>query len=190
MAAAGAGTAAGDLHVGHATRRRPRGTRRARPRARATFPAHDCGRGCPLVLGAEAHRDRQTGEWKLDSTSDEPRTVTCEWIGVTLFVEPGSTAGQYRYRLALKRAGNVRCKGPNQLPLLGESLEMDGGVAAECEQPPRVLPAEIEPWARAPRGAKTLSLKASSRCSGDGSSTTESASVTMTLVPCNGAPCM
>ncbi len=136
------------------------------------------------------HRERYSGEWKLDSSIDAPRTVTCEWIGVYLFVEPGSKAGNYRYRFALKRAGNIRCKGPNQLPLLGESLEMDAGVAEECEQPPRVTPAEIEPWVQAPRGAKTLSLHGSNRCSGDGYSTTESASVTLTLVPCKGAPCM
>ena len=136
------------------------------------------------------HRDGHSGEWKLDATSDEPRTVTCEWIGVHLFVEPGSKAGSYRYRLALRRAGNARCKGPNQLPRFGESLEMDGGVAEECAQPPRVMPAEIEPWVQTPRGAKTLSLQGSSRCSGDGYSTTESASVTLTLVPCKGAPCM
>ncbi len=137
------------------------------------------------------HRDTGTGEWKLDSTTDDPRDVICEWIGVYVFVEPGSMTGSYRYRLALTRAGNIRCpSGQNQLPFLGESMEMTDGVAEGCQQPPRVTPAEIDPWAQTPTGAKVLSLSGYVNCSDGGGATTETATVELTLVSCNGAPCL
>ena len=119
------------------------------------------------------------------------KTVTCEWIGIYLFVEPGSTAGNYRYQLAMRRAGNITCPNmENQLPTLGESLELDGGPQKDCQTPPRVMPAEIESWVQSPKGSKTLNMTASVSCSDGSSSTTESATVALTLVPCNGAPCL
>ena len=137
------------------------------------------------------HRDTSTGEWKLDSSTDTPSTVTCEWIGIYLFVEPGSTAGNYKYRLAMTRAGNVRCPGMhNQLPLLGLSLELTDGTVEDCQSPPRVMPASIESWAETPSGQKTLSLQGAIACDDGTNSTQETANVTLTLVPCNGAPCV
>jgi hypothetical protein len=130
--------------------------------------------------------------WRLNEAPHLPwDAVDYEWIEVYLFVEPGSTAGNYRYRVALTRAGNVRCPDMrNQLPMLGESLEMEDDAADDCAQPPRVSPGEIEPWAKTPIGTKTLSLSGSMDCSGDGYSTQESATLTLTMVSCNGAPCL
>jgi hypothetical protein len=137
-------------------------------------------------------RDTSTGEWKLSSTSDASNSVVnCEWIGLYIFVEPGSTTGNYRYRLALTRAGNIRCPNmQNQLPQLGRSLEMTDGTAEACESPPRIQPATIEPWIEKPTGSLTLSLSGSVDCSDGSTKTTETANIDVTLVPCNGAPCL
>ena len=57
-------------------------------------------------------------------------------------------------------------------------------------RPPRVTPAEIDPWAQTPTGAKVLSLSGYVNCSDGGGATTETATVELTLVSCNGAPCL
>lgn len=150
------------------------------------------------ILVMNAHTDtfekNDKGEWELKSSVDsEFPQVSCQWIGVDIVVDPGSSAGNYSYRLVLSSGGNIQCPGMKaELPFLGQSLTQQGPMVGDltCIKPPLLAPSAIEPWVTKPTGPKSWSLTGLVNCQNGGTTVTENASVNLTLVPCGGAPCL
>ena len=134
-------------------------------------------------------QDTLSGQWQLTSSTDTPFVSTCEEVGLHIAVEPGSTAASYQYRVVLDQ-GNLYCSQGQPVLPRSISLSMDGGNDQACETPPRIQPADIEPWVENPQGPKTWTLNGSVNCQDANTTTTEDATVTITLIPCNGAPCV
>ena len=151
-----------------------------------------------VVTGhTDTYTQDSSGQWQLYASTDTQfPTVTCGYIMMSIWVEPGSTAENYQYRFTLNNmTGGLGC--PNNaggVPDFGESLTMAGDDTEEsdlsCMTPPRLAPDEIEPWVENPQGPKTWTLKGSGNCQDSNSTRTEDATVTLTLVPCNGGPCV
>ena len=116
--------------------------------------------------------------------------MNCQWVGLDLIVEPGSTVGNVAYRVILSEGGNITCPGMNsQLPGLSMSMSRDGAVDP-CVSTPRIQGAAIDNWITNPVGQKSFSVNGSANCVNGATTTTENANLTFTLVPCNGGPCL
>ena len=154
------------------------------------------GKNIPINVATyhtDVYEKDDTGAFQLKMSTDTPGVVACEWIGLDIVVDPGSTAGNYKYRVILSSGGNFTCpSGALQLPGLGASMTMEGPGSGDttCVTPPTLLPADIEPWVTQPLGQKSWSQHGHVNCQSGGTTVTEEADLTFTFLPCNGAPCL
>lgn len=162
----------------------------------------------PLPVTVEYHGKRwridNEGKEHLTRTADGQGTLSCNGIYLSIGVEPGSTAGNYRYLASLKATGmcgpgaktpmltGLYEVGEDQLaPMTPEPLTVYTGfpgslmfsAGSTCETPASVMPGQIEPWVAKPTGPLSLTLKASSNCTEGDTTIKEEATATVTLMP-------
>jgi hypothetical protein len=151
-----------------------------------------------------------SNNWALTSYVDGQGTLTCESVHLRLFVKPGGTAASHEYQVFAEPT-NACLEGIDTTPMLvgkyrfstssadwvdstPEMLtlyrafpsvsQLDSASLEACEQPPAIPAGAIEPWTENPTAQASWTRVGSlDACDYYGTTTSETTSVALTLVP-------